>query len=668
MKPTFYSFFRTSIVMMVTLLFVSVFNPVNGQTNACSGTIVGTNPGTIPSWTGGIQIGNGTPGSIEVCVVSNDLVPAGMGCNSNYIVVSQDQGVNNGIVWSSGTLSNGTCYTVPNTTGYAWLAMSPCYTGSITLSWNTVDGSGNDACVETCSDGIQNQDETGIDCGGTFCPPCDCFNGVQDPGETGIDCGGPCAPCGTCFDGIQNGAETGVDCGGPTCLPCSTNSTLFSSTTCCSNTPQASVYPTNCDQIGTSAYDLNSPIIETTSQASGGCLPSPAPTGCGAPTGTGSWTHMTLEDGVTYLQSSWAQGANDAIGSGNSTTWSALYQGTSCAALNFVDCQQIVDFSASGYYIYQAQWTGLNPNQDVWIYTWNDNNKGFNLDLQYIGAQTTASNTDTDGNLCNDQSTAIGSACNLGAVGANFTTPAAGGVACSGGNWGSNENTTFYSFVADATTGSLEVQNIECNNGVSGNAQFAVWTNCTSIGTYGADFLGCAVGTSTISLSPLVPGQTYYIVADGFAGDNCAWSFGGTGILLPIELGSFTAFHNTQEVELYWTTISEENNDYFTVQRTLDGRNFEDIGLVMGAGTTQEMQDYAFIDHNPYDGTSYYRIRQTDYDGVYSYSEVLAVRNGKEGLTIVKTVNLMGQEIGPEYSGVVIDIFSDGSTSKRIKL
>lgn len=76
----------------------------------------------------------------------------------------------------------------------------------------------------TCSDGIQNGNETGIDCGGPDCAPCfTCSDGIQNGNETGIDCGGPdCAPCFTCSDGIQNGNETGVDCGGPDCAPCGT--------------------------------------------------------------------------------------------------------------------------------------------------------------------------------------------------------------------------------------------------------------------------------------------------------------------------------------------------------------------------------------------------------------------------------------------------------------
>jgi hypothetical protein len=76
----------------------------------------------------------------------------------------------------------------------------------------------------SCTDGIQNGNETGIDCGGPDCDPCaSCNDGIQNGNETGIDCGGPdCTPCVSCNDGIQNGNETGIDCGGPDCAPCQT--------------------------------------------------------------------------------------------------------------------------------------------------------------------------------------------------------------------------------------------------------------------------------------------------------------------------------------------------------------------------------------------------------------------------------------------------------------
>jgi hypothetical protein len=82
----------------------------------------------------------------------------------------------------------------------------------------------------TCTDGIRNGTETGVDCGGS-CAPCPttptCTDGIRNGTETGVDCGGSCAPCPTtptCSDGIRNGTETGVDCGG-SCAPCPTTPT-----------------------------------------------------------------------------------------------------------------------------------------------------------------------------------------------------------------------------------------------------------------------------------------------------------------------------------------------------------------------------------------------------------------------------------------------------------
>ena len=88
-------------------------------------------------------------------------------------------------------------------------------------------GCGGDS-GETCSDGILNNGETEVDCGGPNCAPCGggetCSDGILNNGETEIDCGGPnCDPCEveeTCSDGILNNGETEIDCGGPNCDPC----------------------------------------------------------------------------------------------------------------------------------------------------------------------------------------------------------------------------------------------------------------------------------------------------------------------------------------------------------------------------------------------------------------------------------------------------------------
>lgn len=87
----------------------------------------------------------------------------------------------------------------------------------------SICGSPAGSITPTCSDGIKNGNEIGVDCGGS-CPPCiSCSDGIQNGSETDIDCGGTdCPPCISCTDGLQNGNETGIDCGGSDCPPCET--------------------------------------------------------------------------------------------------------------------------------------------------------------------------------------------------------------------------------------------------------------------------------------------------------------------------------------------------------------------------------------------------------------------------------------------------------------
>ncbi len=89
---------------------------------------------------------------------------------------------------------------------------------------------------------------------------------------------------------------------------------------------------------------------------------------------------------------------------------------------------------------------------------------------------------------------------------------------------------------------------------------------------------------------------------------------------LPIELNKFNALvTDDNKVQLEWETLSEKENDYFTIERSQDGRNWETVGTVDGAGTTSESQLYELLDNSPYLGISYYRLKQTDYNGESIY-------------------------------------------------
>lgn len=103
------------------------------------------------------------------------------------------------------------------------------------------------------------------------------------------------------------------------------------------------------------------------------------------------------------------------------------------------------------------------------------------------------------------------------------------------------------------------------------------------------------------------------------------WTLVDNSDPLPIELIKFTANCNNSEMAINWTTASETNNDYFTVERSQDGSLFEEVAVVDGAGTTSQLSSYEVKDKYPYSGTSYYRIKQTDFDGNYEYSDLVAV-------------------------------------------
>jgi hypothetical protein len=87
----------------------------------------------------------------------------------------------------------------------------------------------------------------------------------------------------------------------------------------------------------------------------------------------------------------------------------------------------------------------------------------------------------------------------------------------------------------------------------------------------------------------------------------------------------FGAISDGKKVIVNWTTPNEQNFDYFTVERSKDGVNFVTAVMIKGAGKVSAVVDYTDIDYSPFSGISYYRLKQTDYFGDFSYSEIVAV-------------------------------------------
>ena len=101
--------------------------------------------------------------------------------------------------------------------------------------------------------------------------------------------------------------------------------------------------------------------------------------------------------------------------------------------------------------------------------------------------------------------------------------------------------------------------------------------------------------------------------------------------ILPIELLSFDGVNNGDENYIFWSTSTEINNNFFTIERSSDAINYYKVGTIQGAGNSSSNIDYSFIDENPINGINYYRLKQTDFDENFSYSDVIALEVKKEG-------------------------------------
>jgi hypothetical protein len=146
-------------------------------------------------------------------------------------------------------------------------------------------------------------------------------------------------------------------------------------------------------------------------------------------------------------------------------------------------------------------------------------------------------------------------------------------------------------------------------------------------------------------------------------GDGPLYFSGGA---LPIELISFAAEVSGNAVNLSWVTAAEINNDYFTVERSDDGKNFLPILSVKGAGNSSSPLYYHTKDTKPHGGINYYRLKQTDFDGKFEYFDIVTVNVGNsisDGSMQIESVspNPFKEEFEMRY-------WSNGSGTVNIKL
>lgn len=171
----------------------------------------------------------------------------------------------------------------------------------------------------------------------------------------------------------------------------------------------------------------------------------------------------------------------------------------------------------------------------------------------------------------------------------------------------------------------------------SGQLYYVIFCNNTS--TSGR-FANSGTGTRTLTMDFNGTPESVTYAPNSLLGDGSFVNFDDVGnptyysnpacvFPLGVELTSLTSETKDRSTELYWSTASENNAHYFSVQRAGENGLFTEIGKVSCYGNSQVTQHYHYSDEAPLNGISYYRLRQFDYDGKSTYSQVISVqRNG----------------------------------------
>ncbi len=396
-----------------------------------------------------------------------------------------------------------------------------------------------------------------------------------------------CIPKPTCNDGLQNQNETFVDCGGP-CAPCPDLCDNFTFTDPGGASSPAGPIAYNYQICGTTAVDKV--IVDFTS-----INMTPSNNGIlkvyeGTSTSTAVAYYITSTQIFTLSGSTLTPFGNNTITSTGQCFTFQYYNGSNTtvgweALVNCCKPAACPNSTNNGTPIVNAMVVTTCPGGSSWA--------PFTRDIE-----------------------AENRAC---------TTP-------------SLEFKTYYKVKCDPNGGSLGID-ISANTS-GGNVQAGLFGPVTgSCPTYtGGSYVDCKDGTdpAPLTVANAAGGAEYIVVITSEkAGDFTINSTPGS-TALPIELKYFTVkVKGNSDVQLNWATESEINNDGFTILRSNDGKSFEAVDFIKGKGNSSEEIKYAYLDENLLPQTYYYKLKQNDYDGTISYSEIVSVDVlGKDELKI----------------------------------
>lgn len=189
-----------------------------------------------------------------------------------------------------------------------------------------------------------------------------------------------------------------------------------------------------------------------------------------------------------------------------------------------------------------------------------------------------------------------------------------------------------------ANTGGTVITNVASNDQVNG-AAVVLGTNA-SVSQSGGWPAGISLNTSTgaVAVGAGTIAGVYtidYQLCDVFTPPSCKTVAIQVTVTAaaPVELIHFSAIARDKSAILSWATASEQNNKGFEIERSIDGRNWVNIGFIAGKETTSIQQHYQFTDVEPASGANYYRLKQVDFNGQFDYTSIVLVQFVKENIS-----------------------------------
>lgn len=190
---------------------------------------------------------------------------------------------------------------------------------------------------------------------------------------------------------------------------------------------------------------------------------------------------------------------------------------------------------------------------------------------------------------------------------------------------GTIENNSWLKFTANSTSADFNVWTSNCSVGDGIQIEIFNTSDCVNFTPVSNCWNPFNDINGNISATGLIVGHDYYMMIDGNGGDVCDFLIGATTgvVVLPIELMNFSSKCNEDKAIIQWSTANEVNTDYFTLEKSTNGIDFQQVFKTQAANNSSHQLNYSFND-NYSENITYYRLKMFDLDGKLKISETIS--------------------------------------------